>query len=93
MRRPCHEHALTCGVNDLSFVCGNGFQELSRFFGNEVLDDASVRSLIAAFIDPDLRLDGDCLVGGQGVDGEETAGVSGQSIDGNHADPLIDVVE
>ena len=46
--------------------------------------------MLSAGVDLALPLRGNRLVGGQGIDGEESRRVAGQAVGGDHADPAVE---
>jgi len=74
-------------------VFGEVLEEGFALFEDDFFNVAVFGGLLAFFVDAALALGGDGLVGGQGVDGEEAFGVSGEAVGGDHADPGVDGVE
>ena len=83
---PARGEALPCACVDVA-------QQLSRLSRDKGGNVPGRRRLIAARVDFDLRLDRDRLVGRHRVDRKKSPRVAGQTVDGNHAQPLVDAID
>ena len=74
-------------------LAGQVAQEPARLAQDETGNVAVLGRLVAPGVVLALPLDRRGLVGRQGVDGEEAAGMAGQAVEGDHPDPAVDRVQ